>query len=284
MTKSTTITNKKVIGIVGFAAIAAVLSLSMVAVSLQGQLAEAAAANKGGYATDTVEMIFDLNPSEVNPDLPTAPVEVVSYYFKSSNFNEWGVNFLAECATANHIQGKGKMQDFEGATTGIQVFFVHTDPNDNEYVVMINGETEEFDINDIDNPKYDSAKWNMCSQTFEIKTQLNALIEEVDVLDEDGNVIDTELEFVCEEFLEDGTPNPDWDTTDCQQYVELFLRNAGTHPAKVFLTNVPHGLNEVSVYAIFDADSQGLDEDRTSIAMGKRMLDLYPVIADNNNN
>ena len=123
MTKSTTLTNKKVFGIIGFAAIAAVLSLSMVAVSLQGQLAEAAPANKGGYATDIVEMAF--NTTTVSTD----PIEVADYYFKSSNFNEWGVNFIAECATANHIQGKGKMQDFEGATTGMKVYFTHTSPD-----------------------------------------------------------------------------------------------------------------------------------------------------------
>jgi len=273
MTTTKRIVNKQLVGIMGFAAIAAVLTVSMVAVSFQSQLAEAAAANKGGYATDIVEMAFD--PS----DVPTEAQVVANYYFKSSNFNEWGVNFIAECATANHIQGKGKMQDFEGATTGMKVYFTHTSPDGVEKVVKITGEEVDYTPGDVP----DSAKWNMCSQTFEIKTQLNALIEECSLADTEdptskcfgGDVGD--LRFVCNET--DGN----WDSEDCQQYVELFLENAGTHPAKVFLANVPHGNNEVTVYAEFNAESQGLDGDRTSIAIGKRMLDLYPVISDNNN-
>ena len=259
----------------GFAAIAAVLTVSMMAFSFQSQLAEAAAANKGGFATDQVDAVA-YNPDTVSP---TADL-IAWYHFKSSNFNEWGANFIAECATANHIQGKGKMQDFEGATTGMKVYFTHVNPDGVEKVVKITGEEVDYTPGNVP----DSAKWNMCSQTFEIKTQLNALIEEcseADTLDPLskcylGDIGD--LRFVCDET--DGN----WDTVDCQQYVELFLENAGTHPAKVFLANVPHGDNYVRVYAEFNAESQGLDGDRTSIAIGKRMLDLYPVISDNNNN
>ncbi|MDH3617858.1 MAG: hypothetical protein OEM89_03925 [Nitrosopumilus sp.] len=269
--------NKKFLGIMGFAAIAAILTLGMVAVSMQSQLADAAAANKGGFATNQVQPIFDATPT----DVPAEPTLIAWYHFKSSNYNDWGANFIAECATANHIQGKGKMSDFEGARTGVQVFFTHELPNGTENVVHIDGTEEEYDSTDVPS----EATWNMCSQTFEIKTQLNALIEEVDVdYDGDGIVDDTKLQFVCDEFLEDGvTPNPDWDSTVCQQYVELFLETAGTHPAKAFLANVPHGENAVKVYAIFDAESQELEADRTSVAIGKRMLDLYPVLSDNSN-
>lgn len=276
----TKIENKKFVGIIGFAAIAAVLTVSMVAFSFQSQLAEAAAANKGGFATDQVDAVA------YNPDNLNSTAQLVAWHhFKSSNFNEWGANFIAECATANHIQGKGKMQDFEGASTGMKVYFTHLYPDYTEKVIKITGEEVDY----VPGSVPDSAKWNMCSQTFEIKTQLNALIEEcteADTLDPLskcylGDIGD--LRFVCDVDSVDEFGNPIWNTTECQQYVELFLENAGTHPAKIFLANVPHGDNAVKVYAEFDALSQGLDGDRTSIAIGKRMLDVYPVIADNNN-
>ncbi len=86
----TKIENKKLIGIIGFTAIAAVLTLSMVAVGLQSQLAEAAAANKGGVAFDDLEIRVDhsiYGNGTISQEIPIA-----YYHFKSSNFNEWGAN------------------------------------------------------------------------------------------------------------------------------------------------------------------------------------------------
>jgi len=277
--------NKTLFGVVGFAAIAAILSLSMVAVSLQNQLAEAEAANKGGYAYDAVEIRVD--PVITGNGSISQSEPIAYYHFKSSNYNEWGANLILECATANHIQGKGKQTEFEGAQTGVKVFFTHwyddgTEDGTERLVYLDGTESEtEFDpYGDFTTEIPDSAKWNVCSQVFEIKTQLNALIEE-DTLDSDGDGDTTELKFVCEE---DPVTGEIPDTEECQQYVELFLETAGTHPAKVFLNNVPHGDNAVKAYVEMNASSQGLDDDRTSAAVGKRMLDVYPVISDNNNN
>jgi len=269
------IENKKLFGMIGFVAIAAVLTLGMVAISLQSQLAEAEAANKGGFATNQVQPIFDASPENV----PNEPTLIAWYHFKSSNYNEWGANFIAECATANHIQGKGKMSEFDGARTGVQVFFTHLLPDGvTENVVHIDGTEVPYDPQNVP----PEATWNMCSQTFEIKTYLNDVIYECtaeDIANEDHKCYlgeEGDLRFACD-VLDDGTEV-------CEQYVELFLETAGTHPAKAFVSNVPHGDNAVKVYALFDAESQGLDGDRTSVSIGKRMLDLYPVIASNNNN
>jgi len=294
MTKTTTrMENKKLVGIMGFAAIAAVLTLSMVAVGFQSQLAEAAAANKGGVAYDDIEI--RVTPAIAPTGTVSQSVPIVEYYFKSSNFNEWGANLILECATANHIQGKGKMSSFEGAQTGVKVFFTHWyddgTESGTERVLYLNGtEADEVFVPTSDftlsvDPK---AKWNVCSQTFEIKTQLNALIEACTQEDIDNAVEGDpcfgaqpgDLRFVCANDPITGVPP---DTKECQQYVELFLETAGTHPAKVFLNNVPHGDNGVKAYVEMDAMSQELVPDRTSVAIGKRMLDLYPVLSDNNN-
>jgi len=284
MTKTTT-KNRK-LGVLGFAAIAAVIAVGIFTVNFQMQLADAEAANKGGYATQILEI--RVNAEDVIGISPVSyQTPLAEYYFKSSNYNEWGANFLLECATANHIQGKGKMDKLEGAQTGVKIFFVHESPDGSENVVNIDGTVTPLardNEGDWISPTDDKSKWNVCSQTFEIKTQLNALIEECTQEDidnaEEGDVCfeaNVGLNFVCDEGSDD------WDTTPCQQYVELFLETAGTHPAKVFLSNVPHGVNGIAVYAELEATSQNLDDDKTSVAIGKRMLDLYPVISDNNN-
>ena len=96
----------------------------MVAFSFHSQLAEAEAANKGGFAYDATEIRVTPLISENGTISQAEPIAY--YHFKSSNFNEWGADLVLECATANHIQGKGKMSSFEGAQTGVKVFFRNT--------------------------------------------------------------------------------------------------------------------------------------------------------------
>jgi len=87
--------------------------------------------------------------------------------------------------------------------------------------------------------------------------------------------IEGQLVFLCD--VDDSIPEE-----ECDQYVEIFLKNWGTHSAGTFIQDVPHGLYYVSVWGDSDIDlSDNVDpDDRTKVIIGKKVILSQPVNID----
>ena len=277
----------------GMASLVAILAVSLIAFAPMAQDAKANAANKNGFSSNAVDMI-SLDIAENQNGLVTSPVmEIESYYFKTSNDNNWLVDFTAECGTANHIKASGKKgqdKSTDESSVSTKIFFVVEHPDATKWLVSLDGTKTLYNEGDIPN---DMDMWNLCSQQFDIQVNLNDLIvsceeaqaagysnyEEVCNSDTDGDgYVDNDpnkLVFLC-------TVEDPENVTECEQSIELFLANAGTRPAKAVLMDLPHGDNEIIVYGVFAIDGTALTAedyavlngglDGTSTWIGKRIL------------
>jgi len=283
MTKTTT-----KYGMFGIAAVVAVLAVSLIAFAPMAQEAKANAANKNGFASSTIEMKWAVDDGAGN----VLPMTVAYYTFKTSNDNNWLVDFTAECGTANHIKASGKKdtgKDRDETEVSTKVFFVVEHPDLTQWLVNINGTKQQYlqeegtsnadTVYHTDIPEV--AMWNLCSQQFDIQVNLNDLIVDCDealglnntafpICEGDPN----QLVFLCS--IPTAT-EPD----ECEQSVELFLSNAGTRVAKAVLMDLPHGDNEIYVFGMFAVDGSAGEflelnngEDGTSTWIGKRLLVL----------
>jgi len=223
MTKTTT-----KYGMFGVAAIVAILAVSVLATSLPTQEAAAThiAAKKGYVGSSTTAPITN-NIS--------GPQVVESFYIKSNTGGDWVLDLTAECAIVTHIQGKGnqKDKDTSGAQGNAQIWF--------EVEYAGTGTSVPVPIS-TDNPT--NYKWNFCEQVFEIKTVLNDLIVVcTEEFAEDGSCTLGELVLLCEEDQAAA------DSQQCEQYVEMYLKTAGTHVAKALALDMPAGIHKVYVMA-----------------------------------
>jgi len=259
MTKTTT-----KYGMFGVAAIVAILAVSVLATSLPTQEAAAThiAAKKGYIGSSTTVPITD-NVS--------GPQVVESFYIKSNNGGDWVLDLTAECAIVNHIQGKGnqKDKDTSGAFGNAKIWFE----------VKYEGET---DPKPVPISAYNAAaaadyKWNFCEQVFEIKTVLNDLIVKCSLQNEtDGLCTKDQLVLLC-----DVDPAAKA-AGECEQYVELYLKTAGTHVAKALALDMPAGIHKVYVMAELDAgcsSSQGTAEECDNFISASAMIGKRVVIA-----
>ena len=286
-------------GMFGIAAIVAILSVSLIAFAPMAQEAKANAANKNGFASSTVEMMW----SEADGAGNILPMEIAYYDFKTSNDNDWLVDFTAECGTANHIKAAGKKgndKSTDETSVSTKIFFVVEHPDKTMWLVNIDGEKQQYlqeeGVSNADTVYHtdipEVAMWNLCSQQFDIQVNLNSLISSCGELDAAGEIDDeNDLAECLIDTTGDGVGDTvdenklvytclvDEDAEECEQSVELFLSNSGTRSAKAVLMDLPHGDNEIYVFGMMAADgstgeflSLNGGEDGTSTWIGKRIL------------
>jgi hypothetical protein len=246
MTKSTTR-----FGMFGIAAIVAILSISLIATNLTTQEATAEAARKTGLSMNNLEIAGAISAqSTVQPFAQ----DIGTMYLKSNDKGDWMVEGVIECATAIQAKASGKHakdDPLSGGTAGAKVWV----EMDGKPISIATGEPTK-DITE--------AQWNLCQQTFEMKSNFNDLIiscEEAVTIDptfaacwtgadEDGDGLGDTLDSTRLVFLCD----VDSTETECAQSLEVFTKVAGTHPIAVMLHNVAAGdSHEIIVYAELSA-------------------------------
>ncbi len=264
--------NRRAVGTFGLVAVIAVLAVSMIAMNFTSPvLAEHQPAKKGyvggSETTVTVDSGYLIEP----------------FPFKTNSGGDVLFDLTAECATMTHIEGKGKMKDFDGAAVDAKVWFVWQENQVGDYKTnTIGGDYDQAPVDD-------AGKWNFCEQVFKIKTTLNELIITCEEAwdrfgdaaadacpSEDGINPDDPFKLV---FLCQFTGGE-----DCEQAIELFLKTAGTRPATALLMNVPSGVHNAAVMTSITVTPQGglpeaqCDPDtgicdiRTALMIGKRLL------------
>ena len=215
--------NRRAVGTVGLAAVVAVLAVSMIAMNFTAQPAAAdhIAAKKAGGYYGTVGVSVMTQGDTVNEHFPIA-----EFYIKSQDKGDWIVDMAMECATANQVESKGKKDNLEGSKASVQAYIV------------------------VDDIVQDNIVWNVCSQDLQLKTTLNDLIDRCTQDDIDDGKCDQigEPFFVCD--LDD----PNINTTECTQAIEIYLKSAGAYNVKWFLTNLDAGVHEVEIFAILQAE------------------------------
>ncbi len=266
--------NRRAVGTFGLVAVIAVLAVSMIAMNFTSPVLADHVPAKSGYVGGS-ELVVNAGAG------PSALIEEI--YFKSNSKGDVLFDLTAECATMTHIEGKGKMKEFDGASVQAKVWFEWQEAGTTEWKTIPIGQYDET-VEDL-------GKWNFCEQVFKIKTTLNELIITCDEAwdrfgdaardacpDTDGNEIPVDpfkLVFLCQ-FT---------DNKDCEQAIELFLKTAGTRPASALLMDVPNGIHKARVMTDISIDPQsGLPETecdesdppvcdiKTALVIGKRLL------------
>ena len=276
----------------GMAAIVAVLAVSLIAFAPMAQEAKANAANKNGFSSGEITMSWAFENVTQTNNGTSLPMVLESYYFKTSNDNNWLVDFTAECGTANHIKAsgeKGKKQSQDTSNVSTKAFFTVEHPDGTEWLVDIDGSKSLY----TGAVPASEDMWNLCSQQFDIQVNLNDLIVDCkEALTLNSTAFascegdENKLVFLCSIPVEEVD-----EPLECEQSVELFLANAGTRPAKAVLMDLPHGENEVTVYGVFAVDGTALNAtdafvlngglDGTSTWIGKRILTVDTFHTDN---
>jgi len=159
-------------------------------------------------------------------DKVTTPFPIAHFDIKSQDKGDWMVDMAIECASANQVESKGKKTNLEGSKASVQAYIV------------------------VDQVVQDNIVWNVCSQDLQLKTTLNDLIDrctEADILAEKCDQLGEPF-FVCN--LDD----PDINTTECTQAVEIYLKTAGAYNVKWFLMDLDAGVHEIEIYAILQVE------------------------------
>jgi hypothetical protein len=133
---------KTTYGIFGIVAVAAILSVALIA-STTTPSAQAAAANKFAFAENSTAVSVQLGPVDV----------------KSSDKNNWHVGFTGECKNFSEVKAKGKKGDsseLSGAVSGATAT-----------LIVDEGTADEQRL----------YSWQLCENDLQIEADLNALIE-----------------------------------------------------------------------------------------------------------
>ena len=148
-------------------------------------------------------------------------VTLQSFDLKTSDKGDWLFDMAIECSTFTTVEAKGKKGDEFSGATAGAVVTLYVDGEANK-------------------------SWNVCQQDFQTKAYLNDVI----VKDEEGNLV-----FNCE----DGeVVDPD---SPCEQFISLYLLNAGSYNAKWVAANLSAGENhEIEIKATLNAGPSQLDE------------------------
>jgi len=92
----------------GVAAIAAILSISLIATAMNAPSAQADGANKVGWVEDNVDVLVKWNEKNDGQVKQTSSVDLGPYEIHTSDKNDWLVTLWAECATTSEVQATGK--------------------------------------------------------------------------------------------------------------------------------------------------------------------------------
>ena len=225
-------------GMFGIAAVIAILSVSLIVTTTNTQTADALAANKVAWRGNDI----DVSAAWTEAGGPvTNPVTTMDFDIKSSTGNDWLVDFTAECETFSEVQAtgkKGKSSDTSGAQAGATVDLL---------------------VDDVS-----QGTWQICLQDLQIEADLNALIEynSTRYCDDSTNSTCGGLQFVC--ALDD----PNFETVECQQWIDISSKVAGSYNAKWVLMNLAGDTNLKIVVTAnadesTDATSDGIPEDFT---------------------
>ena len=232
-------------GIFGVAAIAAILSISLIATAMNAPIAQADGANKVGWVEHNTEVMAKWTESDHGESEQTFDVELGPYEIHTSDKNDWLVTLWAECATTSEVQatgGKGKKQDSaetSGATAGATATLYYGDEATDEY-------------------KEVKPSWRICQQDLQIEADLNALIEFVPGLncDTDADPDCGSLQFVCD--FEDPDADPEVLASEaCQQWVKIYSEVAGSYSAAWIIPNMDAGHHDLKVKISMDAGPSG---------------------------
>jgi len=232
------------LGVMGFAAVAAILTVAMLTTNLSGLQVEAAPANKASWSNDDEALAVGWTAG----NSPTVnEVTLQSFTLKSSDKGDWLIDMAAECSTFTTIEAKGKKNDeFSGSTAGAVV------------TLYVDG--------------LENKSWNLCQQDFQTKAYLNDVIIE----DEEGN-----LKFNCDA---DGVPT-EGETEECEQFIQLYLLNAGSYNAKWVAANLSAGVDHlIEIKAVLNAgpsqlgdtptESSGID---AGVIIGRNVVIAEPI-------
>ena len=172
-------------------------------------------------------------------------VTLQSFELKTSDKGDWLFDMAVECSTFTTIEAKGKKNDEFSGSTAGAVLTLYVDGEANK-------------------------SWNVCQQDF----QTNAYLNDVIVKDAEGNLV-----FNCEDGQ---VVDPD---APCEQFIQLYLLNAGSYNAKWVAANLSAGeLHLIEIKAVMNAgpsqlgdaptESSGLD---AGVIIGRNVVIAEPI-------
>ena len=231
---------KTTYGMFGIVAIAAILSVALIANGTATPTAQATAANKFAFAEDSVSVSATWDGpgnTQASNSVTIGPVDV-----KSSDKNNWHVGFTGECKNFSEVKAKGGKGDsslLSGAVAGA-----------NATLIVDKNTPNELRLHD----------WKLCENDLQIEADLNALIQ----YNATANCADSsdplcgELEFVCDP----ATTDPETlASEDCQQWVAVSSAVSGAYHAEWVVENVSAGDHTFEVLITMIADSSGDETD-----------------------
>ena len=264
--------NRRAVGTLGVAAVVAVLAVSMIAMNFTTQPIQAEAANKFGTTYSTTTFLTDMSGSDL-------PAIIIEYENKAVDKQNIFSTMITECTTQTLVKasgGKNKDSSSDSASVGAYVWFTVSWIHGEHHLVspsgLINGTVWEEKTETVPLENF----WHICGQQMDLNVNLNPLIVKC-TADQAaaGLCIEGQLVFLCD--VDDSIPEE-----ECDQYVEIFLKNWGTHSAGTFIKDVPHGEYYVSVWGDSDIDlSDNVDpDDKTKVIIGKKVIISQPVNID----
>ena len=160
--------------------------------------------------------------SATGGNVGVAEVTLQEFTLKSSDKGDWLIDMAAECSTFTTIEAKGK--------------------KNNEFSGSTAGAKVTLYVDGVENKS-----WNLCQQDFQTKAYLNDVI----VKDEEGT-----LKFNCDT---DPPLDPD---APCEQFIQLYLLNAGSYNAKWVAANLSAGMDHIiTIKAVMNAEASQLTDD-----------------------
>ena len=274
MTKTTT-KSRRAVGTLGLAAVIAVLTVSMIAMNFTSQPAQGAAqsANKVGTAVDFISFVTDFD------DAPSTAV-LVEYSMKSSDKHDWLSTFTTECTTQTIVKASGskgnKDKSTDTARVGAWIWWTITDENGDDHLIDAYGNIDtNVYVQETTNVP-DRNKWHICGQEMQLEVDLNPLIIKCpDPETQECN--EGQLVFACD--FDETIPED-----ECDQYVQIFLANWGTHSAVALINDVPHGVYDIKVWGANEltlSDNVDQPDIDTTVILGKKVLVNTPILMDN---
>jgi hypothetical protein len=243
--------NRRAIGTLGFVALVAVLTVSMLAVNLTSQpaVADHIASNKGGGYYGQLSVGIMTTDETVMDD-----AHLASFQIKSSDKGDWLVDMAMECAIANQVESKGKKDNLAGAKSSAHAYIV------------------------VDGIVQDNIVWNVCSQDLQLKTQLNDLIDACTTEQAEAGLCQEGFPVFTCQFLTD----EELEGTECEQSIEVYLETAGSYNVKWFLMNLDAGVHDIEIRASLQAErtSGGFNLDEENIPLDSEQKIISAVFID----
>ena len=178
-------------------------------------------------------------------DPVVSEVTLQSFELKTSDKGDWLFDMAIECSTFTTIEAKGKKNDEFSGSTAGAVVTLYVDEKPNK-------------------------SWNVCQQDF----QTNAYLNDVIVKDAEGNLV-----FNCG----DGTVvDPE---APCEQFIQLYLLNAGSYNAKWVAANLSAGMDHlIEIKAVLNAGPSQLGDAPTEtsgihagVIIGRNVVIAEPI-------